>query len=273
MGFMLRVLFLLAALLVCGCSGKSTSSSTYEIGIDPSWYPLQLAGHEKNVLAFSIELLTTISRKENLELAVQNMNWNNLLWGLKEQKYNAVLSSLRPYVFYENRFAFSDPYLLTGPVIVTPKNSPIQGLDDLKGKEVAVVRGSSAALILQTTPGIILKGYDSISFALEAIEFGSVNAGALEVLIVQNFIRDLYSDSLEIVGSSLSDEGLRLVSLFHESPLLLKRFNEGLLKLKKSGEYEKLLEKWGLSPDGKAIANLDQEIEYLLNNSGSLQIR
>ncbi|MDN3507038.1 MAG: transporter substrate-binding domain-containing protein [Simkaniaceae bacterium] len=270
---MLRLIALFAVLLFCGCSGKSSSSSTYEIGIDPSWYPLQLADYEKNVLAFSIELLTTISKKENLELSIQSMNWNNLFWGLKEHKYNAVLSSMRPYAFYKNRYNFSDLYLLTGPVIVAPKNSPIKAPSDLKGKEVAVVRGSSAALILQTTPGIILKGYDSIPFALEAVAEKNVHAAALEVLIVQSYIRDIYQDTLKIIGPTLSDEGLRLVALSHESEDLLKRFNKGLMTLKESGEYEKLLKKWGLSPDGNPIANLDHEIENLFKGCGNLLIK
>ncbi|NGX26425.1 MAG: Arginine-binding extracellular protein ArtP [Chlamydiae bacterium] len=268
----IQIATLLVAALFCSCGGKS-KSATYEIGIDPYWYPLQLAGQEKNVLAFSIEMLTRIAKKEGLEMAVQRMSWDNLLWGLKQHKYNAVLSSLRPYAFYEKQFSFSDVYLFTGPVLVVLKESAIRSLEDLKGKEVAVIRGSSAALLLQTTPGIILQGYDSIPIALEALEKQDVNAAALEVLVAQNYVRDIYSETMKMLCSPLSNEGLRLVSLFHDSPKLMERFNKGLIALKKSGEYERLLEKWGLSPDGKPIANLDQEVEYFLNNSGILPIK
>jgi ABC-type amino acid transport substrate-binding protein len=270
---MKRVFLIFLVCLMSGCHSPRGRGTTYEIGIDPHWFPLQLAGQEKNVLAFSIELLTTIAKEENLQLSIQNMSWNNLLWGLMEHKYNAVLSSMHPYAFYQKKYAFSFPYLKTGPVIITQKKSSIKDAKDLKGKEVAVIRGSSAALLLQSTPGVILKSYESIPFALEAVAENAVNAAALEVLIVQNYIRDVYHDTLKMVGSVLSDEGLRLITLMNESPTLIKRFDEGLAKLKKSGKYEKLLEKWGLSPDGKPIANLDQEIESFLNNSGSLLIR
>ncbi len=264
---LIRIILFLAAALFCGCSGKSKTLPTYEVGIDPSWYPLQLAGQEKNILAFSIELLTTIAKQENLALAVQRMNWDSLLWGLKEHKYNGVLSSMRPYTFYEKRFSFSDLYLHTGPVLIIPKKVKIISFDQLKGKEIAVVRGSSAALLLQMTPGVILQGYDTIPSALEALALQDVDAAALEILIAQNYVRNFYGDTMKMVGLPLNNEGLRLVSLFNESPELMKRFNKGLESLKKSGQYEKLLQKWGLSPDGEPIANLDHEINLLLKGN------
>lgn len=245
-----------ALLFSCGCNTPVLASQTYGIGVDPSWYPLQLAGQEPNVLAFSIELLTMIAKEENLQLTVQTMSWDNLMWGLQGKKYNAVLSPLRPYTFYEKKFSFSNPYLNSGPVLVVPKDSHIKKLHDLKGKEIGVVRGSSAALLLQTVPGILLQGYDSIALALEALEKEDVDAAVLEVLIVQNYVRNLYKDVLKIAGQPLNNEGLRLISLFQQSPKLLKSFDRGLAALKKKGEYAKLLKKWGLSPDGEPIADL-----------------
>lgn len=256
-------LLISTSLIFLGCSKKTNSKETYGIGLDPTWYPLRLDGQAPNILAFSIELLTTIAKEENLQLTVQTMNWDNLLWGLQEKKYDAALSALRPYTFYQKTFSFSDLYLDTGPILVVPKESSIKNLKDLKGKEIAVVRGSSASLLLQTTPDILLQGYDSIALALEALENQDVDAAVVEVLIAQNYVQNLYDGVLKIVGRPLSNEGLRLVSLFHKSPNLLKRFDKGLSALKKSGKYDELLKKWGLSLDGEQVADLDKKVEKM----------
>ena len=266
---MIRIFKLLLTLLCilslsqCGSTRKST---TYNIGIDPSWYPLQLSGIEKNILAFSVELLVEIAKKENLQLAITNMNWDNLLWGLREKKYNAVLSPMRPYSFYLKTYSFSEPYLMTGPVLIVPKNSKIKNPDQLKGKEIGVVRGSSGALLLQTTPGILLQGYDTIPETLVALDDEQIEAAVVEILIAQDYVRNLYSDKLKIASVPLNQEGLRLISLFDQARRLMIGFDKGLAALKKSGEYEKLLKKWGLSPDGAPIANLEVEAEAFLRS-------
>lgn len=262
--FIRCIAFLLVVALSCGCSGKK-KPVVYQIGIDRSWYPLEISGQEKNLLAFSVELLVEVAKEENLQLSVQNMNWDNILWGLREHKYNGMLSSMRPYTFYLKDYSFSSPYLMTGPVLVVPKDSKIKGIKQLKGQEVGVVRGSSAALILQKVPGIILKGYGTIAQTLDGLSKMEINAAAIEVLIAQNYVRDIYSDSFKIASAPLSDEGIRLITLHGDAPELVKRFDHGLKRMKKTGAYDKLLEKWGLSPDGKPIAHLDQHAETFLS--------
>lgn len=260
---LIKITLLLCALLACSCSGKK-SSSGYEIGIDPSWYPLQLAGQEKNILAFSVELLVEIAKKENLQLSISNVNWDNLNSGLAAKKYDAILSSMPPYSFYLKSYSFSDPYLMTGPVLVVRANSKIANTNELQGKETGVVKGSSGALFLQTAPGVILRNYDSIPAALVDLSDQQIDAALVEVIIAQDYVRNFYRGTLKIATPPLNEEGLRLITLHDQAPRLIKRFNKGLAQLKKSGEYDRLLQKWGLSPDGKPIANLDRQIEAFL---------
>lgn len=235
---------LLFLLLFCGCGGPPPPPSSYAIGIDPTWYPLEIEGREKSVLAFSIELLTAIAREEELELSVVHANWNDLTWGLRHGQYSAMLSTKRPYAFYLKEFSFSPPYLLTGPVIVLPKTSPS---DDITGKEIGVIKGSSAALILQTTPQILLQGYDSVPDLFDALGAGQIDGAAVEILTATSYLRNFHPQTLRIASAPLNDMGLRLVSMHHQMPQLMERFDRGLESLKKSGAYDKLIDKWGLA--------------------------
>jgi len=217
------------------------------------------------ILAFSTELLKEIAKNERLDLSLIRMNWNNLLWGLREKKYQGALSSLRPYVFYLKEYSFSSLYLEAGPVFVLPKGSLITEIKQLIGKEIAVVQGSSAAVLLQKFPGIIIRSYLSIPQALQAVEKQEVDLAAIHLLIAQNFVRDLYPNILKIEGPPLDNEGLRLLTLDNENQELLSRFDEGLEQLKKDGTYEMLKQKWGLSPDGKIPNDLDLKAAAFLD--------
>lgn len=241
----LLILVCLAILASCGTS----KSSTYVIGIDPQWYPLELLGIEDNVLAFSIELLVEISKREKLPLAMITKSWDNLVEDLDKKQYDAMLSSMQPYTFFEKTYSFSNLYLKTGPVVVVPKTSKIRSAEDLQSKEVGVVIGSTSTILLQKIPGIILQSFTSIPLTLEGIRLEKVQAGAVPILVAQRFVTDLYANVLRITTPPLDDEGLRLITLHKAQPKLLDRFNRGLMKLKKEGTYDKLLAKWGLAPN------------------------
>lgn len=241
----LLLLFCIAFLSSCG----SSKNTTYVVGIDPYWYPQQLMGLEDNLLAFSIELLVEISKKEKLPIATVRKNWDNLVEDLQKKQYDAILSSMRPYTFFEKTFSFSDLYIQTGPVIVVPLASKITRLGDLQAKEVGVVSGSSSTVLLQKIPGLILQNFPTITLTLNAVRNQEVQAGSIPVLIAQRFVTDLYFDALRITTPPLDDEGLRLITLHKASPHLMTRFNRGLAKLKKDGTYNRLRTKWGLAPN------------------------
>ena len=243
---MRKLLFLALLVALFGC-GKS-NSHTYTVGVDPSWYPLELLGQESNVLAFSIELLVEIAKKEKLALAIMPSNYDDLRDQLDKSQVSAILSSMRPYTFFEKIYTFGPLYLQTGPVIVVPLNSKIKSESDLKMKEVGVVQGSSATLILQKVPGLILHSFGSLPQTIQAVRVQEVQAGALPILVAQRFVTDIYSDALKIVTPPLDEEGLRLITLHNKEEKLQERFEKGLAALKKSKDYDRLLAKWGLAP-------------------------
>lgn len=254
----------MCALLLGSCSGGS-KKTTYRIGVDPSWYPLEVGGRDKNILAFSIELLQEIAKKEKLQLVLVRMNWDNLLWGLREHKYQAALSTLTPYVFYQKKYTFSTPYLLTGLTLVLPEKTKEVPLDELQGREIAIVTGSDAATFLQVYSGVIIRSYENVPSALNALAEGHVDAALIDHLIGQSYVNDLYAGKLKVASAPLTDQGLRLLTLFNENLKLIDRFDKGLAAIKENGEYERLMRKWGLlGNSGKSDEEFSRNIEAFL---------
>ena len=80
---------------------------------------MDFQGKEPKVFALSNELLHEISRHEGINFERINRNWDNLTLGLEEKRYDAILSSIYPYVYELKKYHFSDLYLNTGPVLMT----------------------------------------------------------------------------------------------------------------------------------------------------------
>jgi len=237
--------FLILILLTLFSCGKSSNGSC-RVGVDASWFPLDFGVRDNNVTAFSTELLTEIGRIEKIPFVKLTVNWNDLMEGLQKDKYEAILSSMPPYIFNKALFDFSEIYLPLGPVLVVPMESKIKSLNDLNGKEIAVISDSTSPLILEKSQGVLIRYYDAIPKALNDILSGTVDGAMIDILSAVAFCRDLYQGKLAIVTSPLNDEGLRLITKRDRSPDLIKGFNSGLAKMKKDGSYVKLLDKWSL---------------------------
>src|SRR5579862_3354474 len=99
---MLRAFFFIAicALFLhgCGCD-HSVSRSAIKIGVDSNWYPLAFGAQNSYVNGFTEELLLDIARQSGLEFEKIPANWDAIFEGLKQGRYQAVLSSLPPYEF------------------------------------------------------------------------------------------------------------------------------------------------------------------------------
>lgn len=239
--------FIFFSLLFCfGCTDSSPSSAHWKIGIDPSWYPLNLGPREVNVTAFSTELLTLIGEKEHLDLTRVTVNWDDLMEGLQNGEYQAILSSMPPYLFNQKKFDFSQVYLPLGPVLVVRENSSINSLSHLENKEIAVLSGSTNNLLLQESKGVLIRYYSSIPDMLNAIVNEDLDGCLIPILAATSFIRDLYQGDLKIATPPLTDEGLRLVAKHTTATSLIEKFNKGLNEMHKNGSYRDLAHKWGL---------------------------
>ncbi len=235
----------LLLLVLFGCTENSPSKQ-YRVGVDPSWYPLELKEREQQLTAFSTELLTEIGKEEKIPFVKMTVSWDNLMLGLQKGKYEGILSSMPPYLFNQKQFAFSDVYLHLGPVLVVPKGSKIDALDQLSGKEVGVILGSGDTLLLEKIPGAMARDYDSIPKALNALSANAIDAAIIDVLSATAYCRDLYQEKLEIVTPPLNDYGLRLITPYGKSPEMVEEFNQGLKALKASKKYDELLNRWSL---------------------------
>ncbi len=234
----------LTLLTLYSCS--TSSGNGRNVGVDASWYPLELDSRTNNVTAFSTELLTEIGRVEKIPFVKITVNWDNLLEGMQKGNYEAILSSMPPYIFNEKLYDFSEIYLALGPVLVVPVNSQIHSLGNLDGKEIGVISGSASPLILEKSNGVLIRYYESTPQALAAISAGTLDGAMIDVLTAEAFCSDLYQGKLKIATAPLNDEGLRLITKHGSASNLIKGFNKGLQRLKKNGSYEKLLVKWNL---------------------------
>ncbi|WP_237754012.1 substrate-binding periplasmic protein [Parachlamydia acanthamoebae] len=224
---------------------RSLEYKVFRIGRDTSWYPLQLQGKEKNMVAFTNELLLAIAKTSGFHFEISDVRSHTLFENLERGDYDAVLSSLMPNQLNRQKYEFSDPFFLVGPVLVVNQDSPAKSLVDMEGKIVGVQRSSSLVFNIAQYPSMIAP-YDQITVAFDQLLQDKIDGVITDLLTAYNHTHGYYAGQLKIIPPPLTNEGLRLISKHGVAQTyLLTHFNEGLKKIKENGEYQNFDENGG----------------------------
>ena len=130
---------------------------------------------------------------------------------------------------------------ITSALTVSELGGGIEGLDDLYGKRVATIEGSTADIFLQSkniTP-LYASSFTEMMESLKAKEYDAV--------MHDSPLLSYYSTTegegiVHTVGEPLNTEPFGM--LFPANSPLREEFNQGLLTLYENGEYQKIYERW-----------------------------
>lgn len=241
--FRLFTLFVCMAAVFCGCSKERT---VLRVGIDPTWYPLDFDAQQPLVNGFIEDLLREVSNYSGMRIERIEANWDSLLDGVREKRYDAVLTSIPPYNFNLAKYDFSKNVLDLGPVLILQERTNAGSLDDLSHELVGIIAGGEASLILQKHAEIFMRSYPSVTAMLDALTDGDIKGALLDRLVASSYVRDLYAGALKISGQPLSPKGLHLAVVKGQQKHALELFDKSLEHLQKKKKMQAMLAKWQL---------------------------
>ena len=221
------------------------------IAIDKSWAPLDLHGQEQYMQGFISELTAKIAKEEEIKIQLVTVASSQLFDNLAKGYYDGVISPLSPNVINEEKYLFSEPIYLVGPVLIVPLHSKATKISELHN--VGVKTGFSGIFTLSGSPMTQILTYNDMNVALNDLALGKIDGLIMGSIDAYAYIQGYYTDKLKVATSPLTNEGLRLVTLnkfFGKE--LEKLFDKGLTEVKKEGFYQNLLKKWELIDPEKA---------------------
>lgn len=219
----------------------------YHIGKDIQWYPLNLMKKEKNMTAFSDDLLLTIGKEEMLTFRLISVNSEHLLSKLDSEELDGIMSPVSPTPQNRESYLFSDTYFHLGTVLVVPFHSVIDTWEEMDSKTIGIQKGALLPLEAKKYPAIQFRPYDTVIQALSEVTSGQIDGALLPALPAYIYVKSFYSDTLKVATVPLTSEGLRLIALNNaEGKYLIDHFNHGLAKVKEDSTYSRLIEQWSL---------------------------
>lgn len=136
---------------------------------------------------------------------------------------------------------------ITAELTTNQLQSAINGVDDLRGKRVTAVSGTTGAAYLRENQ-IPYHGVTEIEEAYAQLESGEIDAIVYDAPVLHYYAATSGNPSLQVVGPLLRPEDYG-IALPAGSPYR-EEINRALLRLVEDGTYTELLNKWAVATEG-----------------------
>ena len=131
----------------------------------------------------------------------------------------------------------------------------------MKGKQVGVQINTTAQVDLEKREGVKVAKYNTIDLALLDLQNKRIDAVVIDAPVAKYMIFQSFHD-LKTVGRRFTDEKFG-IALAQGSDDLLLEINKALKKIKETGEYDRIHEKWfGEAAERAAQSQLPAAAEF-----------
>ena len=262
---MSKKLFLLCAACVlavsalfAGCGGQSTSSDSssaassaasgdkvLRVGTNADFAPFEFQDENGSTeyQGFDMDLIRAVAKEMGYTADIQNINFDGLIPAMESGNIDIIASGMTINDERKGQVEFSDPYYTSGLTIVVPKDSPIKGFADLKGKKIAVQIGTTSMKEAQKIEGADVKALNSSADTFMELKAGNVDAIINDMPVNDYYITKTGATDVVRLDEKLTSEEYGF-AMKKGNTELAEKVNAALKTLKENGEYDKIYQKW-----------------------------
>ncbi|MEU6511739.1 ABC transporter substrate-binding protein [Streptomyces sp. NPDC046942] len=236
-----------------------------KVGSDIAYAPVEFKDSSGNVTGLDPDLAAAMGKQLGVKLTFENGTFDGLLTGLRSGRYDIAMSAMTDN---KNRQQGVDPdtgkkvgegvdfvdYLTAGVSIYTRKGDTqgINGWADLCGKKIAVERGTvSEDLAKQEAkkcPGgkkLTIEPFDDDQQSQTRLRSGGVDAASSDFPVAAYAVKTSGGGKdFQIVGQQVEAAPYG-IAVSKEATQLRDALQAAMNAIIKSGEYQKILAKWG----------------------------
>jgi two-component system, cell cycle sensor histidine kinase and response regulator CckA len=244
---------LLTALPTARASAVDVSPPVSELVVAANIYEPFVFERDGQLVGFDVDLVNMIASLNGWTVRYEVMPFADELTRIANGTVDLGIGSIFWTRARAARFAYSESYLYSGLVLVTPAASSIAGTRDLGGHVVAVKLGTAsddyASALGDRLSTLEIRRFASSDKVFDALASGQADAAVHDYLNAQFLISERYQGNLVIVRSSILNpflDGRRPLAYPASRNMLplLRQFNTTLGELRRSRIIMQLETKW-----------------------------
>ena len=247
-GILLASVMSVGLMAGCGASKGDTKADggnkKYVIACDSKFAPFSFeeSGKYKGI---DVELLDAIAKEEKFEYELKPMDFDGIIPGLTSNQLDGAISAMTITDDRKKVLDFSEGYFVSGlSVVVNKDDTSINSVNDLNGKKVSIKKGTAGAKYAEDNEkksGLKLSYFDDSPSMFQAVENKNCDFLLEDYPVIAYKIKVDNGAKLKIVGDKLDTVDYGFAVKKGQNTDLLKKFNEGLKKLKENGKYDEIV--------------------------------
>ena len=219
--------------------------SKYSISSDSSFAPFVFQNGKNKYTGIDMDLIKAIAKDQGFTIEIDNPGFDAAVSDVQSGHAQGMIAGMTVTDARKETFDFSEPYYTANSILAVQESSKIDSYDDLKGKTVGVKNGTSSQNFLEENQKKY--GYKIKTFSDGASMYDSLNSGSVAAImddepVIKYAIKQGRKFKTPIKGTPSGQ--LAFAVKKGENPELIEMFNNGLANLKKSGQYQKILDKY-----------------------------
>jgi polar amino acid transport system substrate-binding protein len=260
LSILLAALLVLAVFGLAGCGGGTEPApeqpaeepaATFTLvepgmliaGSDTSFPPFESMNGDV-AEGFDVDLIAAIAKEMGLESRFQPEGFDTLIPTLVAGgKFDVIASGMTITDERKQEIDFSDPYIDSNQSIAMKAGTVLNSESELGGKKVGAQAGTTGLdWAKENIKDAKIVEFKTATDALAALQAGNVDAVVNDLPVTAALVKD-EAKGLAIVKEIPTGEQYGF-GISKDNPELLKAFNEAMAKVKESGEYDAIYEKW-----------------------------
>lgn len=223
----------------------ASQEETYTIATDVTFPPFVFTNNNNQLEGIDIDLMKAIAKEEGFKVKFKPIGFNAAIQAVSSGQVNGMIAGMTITNERKQKFDFSNPYYSSGIVMAVNHNSKIDRLSELKGKKVAVKTGTSGADYansIKNKYGFQVVTFDDSDNVYNDVKTGNSAACFDDDAVLKYGIQN--ENGLKIVTkpTAIGNYGFAVKKGTNQE--LMAKFNAGLVKLKKNGQYQKIIDKY-----------------------------
>lgn len=228
------------------------------VGIDPGFEPFVFT-REGKLAGFDVDLLNAMAAEGDFEVAYIVAPFDEIFNGLQNGKYDAAISAITVTEERKTLVDFTAPYFESGKapvsfynpgqgIAIRTDNTAIAGPESLvAGVRVGVKKGTTgAAFAAQQTTAEIIEFADSPD-AIQSLVAGEVDAVIVDIPVIVDYIKRNPTAGIRVTGGPVTEE-VYAIAVSKAKPAVLEVLDAVLVKVKASGAYDQIYNRWFGAP-------------------------
>ena len=221
----------------------AAKGQTYVVGTDTTFAPFEFEDDKGNRTGIDYQILNAIADEMGFKVDWQVLGFDAAVTALEAGQVDAVMAGMSITADRQKKYDFSDSYYDSATGVAVAADSKVADLDGLKGQTVAVKKGTTGAKYaesLATDYQLNLVYVKDSATMYTYVQSGQAVACFEDYPIIQYEIAR-GNVKCKVINQSEDSAPYGFAVLKGNKPELVAAFNEGLKRLKDSGNYDEIL--------------------------------